>query len=148
MEHNTNEPILSKRTLISTLLITFGSVVLLGVVMVSSFTPCISNYYDLMIVHPDATPISEKSDIANYFGFGEISNTFFVPEDADVVQAWYRETVAEAEWERHEDLMARVGEIRPWWKGEYKGIPLWGGSYAVSPTDDGAEVILSANCFE
>lgn len=148
MERDINTPIFSKRTLISTVLITLGVFILLGIVMLASFTPCIFNYYNLMIVYPDATPISQTSDIVNYFGFGEISNTFFVAEDVSVVQTWYKETINEARRVRREDLIAHAGEIPPWWQGEYQGIPLWGGEYSVRPTEGGTKITLRATCFD
>jgi len=147
MEQNLNTPVFSKRTLIGTVIISLGVIVLLGAVMIGSFTPCIANYYDLMIVYPDATPVSETKDIVNYFGFGKITNSYFVAEDPSVVRKWYKDTIDEAKRVRRDDLMAHAGDIPPWWQGDYQGIPLWEGSYTVSPTDGGSKIILSANCY-
>lgn len=148
MDHDRNTPILSKRTFLGTLLIILGIFACLGIVMVGSFTPCIYNYYEYLPVYPDATQISQKGDVVNYFGMGELSSTWFVANDADTVREWYQTTITEAEYAKRRAIIDHGNsELAPWWEGEYKGPSIWEGVYRVRPTEEGSEIILSANCF-
>jgi hypothetical protein len=145
MDRNRNTPILSKRTFLGTLLIFFGVFACLGIAMMGAFTPCIYNYYSYLVVYPDATQISQEASLANYFGFGELSSTWFVADDADTVREWYVTTITEAERAKRRAIIDN--DEPPPISGRLEGPPVWEGVYNVRATDGGAEIILSANCY-
>jgi hypothetical protein len=100
------------------------------------FSGCISNYNNVMPLHEAAQLVESKSSIVNYLGLGELSTVWFVADDAETVEQWYRLTLADMRQAQRDAV----------WNGEPEP-PLWDGEWEVVAVEGGAQVRMYAPCF-
>ena len=100
------------------------------------FSGCISNYTNVMPLHEEAQLVESNSSILNYLGLGELSTVWFVADDAETVEQWYRLTLADMRQAQRDAV----------WDGT-KVPPLWDGEWQVVSEEGGSHVLMEAPCF-
>jgi hypothetical protein len=100
------------------------------------FSECISNYNNVMPIYEGAELVESESSLLNYMGLGELRTIWFVESDAEVVQQWYRLTLADMR-QAQRDAVFNGTEVPPLWDGEWDVIAV----------DGGSQILMEAPCF-
>ena len=116
-------------TVVATILMVFSCLIVISV-------PCISNFYNEMPVYPGAELTEQKSSPLNWIGAGELELTYRSPDESDTVEAWYRNTMIEAQ--RAASRAQVAGEPIP---------VTWNHFYRISTASEGTDITLEADCL-
>lgn len=127
-----------RRTIIGFILICMFVFACTTTTAVIAYSPCVSQFYDRMPIHPQAELVDDQGDFLTWVGLGDIGQTYYVAQDRDTVKTWYDETIRETRREAY--FAERAGEPVP---------PVWDGTYTVIPNEDGVGSLVQkdSGCY-